>query len=427
MNGTRSVDPAALAWLLAQLGPATNTDDLTARNVAFEVLAECVAAVLAEPLRLVVDGVVTMDRTGSFSGLERQITDLQDATGPDDTPLAPTPPTRSKRSPSGPPGGSDERPRSPAPPGYPDRSRHSRRPTYRSLAAAHRRANRSPRRHRRPPPTRPRPRHRPLRRHHSDLPTGGGRRRPRPHRPADSRRVRAGSFHRRHHPSAAASPGPAATGTPCAPSPPTPARTCCGTPSRPSVAPEPSTGPPAPQPASTSPPPSARAPHSKPPRLSLPNSRPLTPLTGSSTAVGPACPVRAWAEAATLARTAVAYNVGTLAVAYNVGTPTVARERGVQLIDGFDCAWTSHPDPTKPPGRYAPSTTPPNGPSPTPAAPARSACAPTRHIPTERRPLTTESNAVVRPRVRCRGRARGWPLWSRTAGSCRRGGSGSGR
>ncbi|MFC8447710.1 hypothetical protein [Kitasatospora sp. NPDC057223] len=56
---------------------------------------------------------------------------------------------------------------------------------------------------------------------------------------------------------------------------------------------------------------------------------------------GARVPVRAWAEAATLARTAVAYNAGTLAV---------AREHGVQLVkvfDGFDCGWTSHPDPDK--------------------------------------------------------------------------------
>ncbi|MEU5385526.1 hypothetical protein [Kitasatospora cineracea] len=46
---------------------------------------------------------------------------------------------------------------------------------------------------------------------------------------------------------------------------------------------------------------------------------------------GTRMPVRAWAEAATPARTAVAYNAGTLAV---------AREHGVQLVevfDGYDC------------------------------------------------------------------------------------------
>lgn len=56
---------------------------------------------------------------------------------------------------------------------------------------------------------------------------------------------------------------------------------------------------------------------------------------------GARMPVRAWAEAATLARTAVAYNAGTLAV---------ARKHGIQLVevfDGYDCGWTSHPDPDK--------------------------------------------------------------------------------
>ncbi|MFJ8442771.1 hypothetical protein [Kitasatospora griseola] len=56
---------------------------------------------------------------------------------------------------------------------------------------------------------------------------------------------------------------------------------------------------------------------------------------------GARMPVRAGAEAATLARTAVAYNAGTLAV---------AREHGIRIVevfDGYDCGWTSHPDPDK--------------------------------------------------------------------------------
>ncbi|MEU5385519.1 hypothetical protein [Kitasatospora cineracea] len=88
------MDPAALAWLLAQLGPTTPTTDLTSRHsrlgsaraVALEVLAERRAALLAEPLRLVVDGVVTMDRTANLTGVERQIAALQANPGPDDTP-----------------------------------------------------------------------------------------------------------------------------------------------------------------------------------------------------------------------------------------------------------------------------------------------------------------------------------------------------
>ncbi|MFJ8430471.1 hypothetical protein ACIQ9P_04105 [Kitasatospora sp. NPDC094019] len=88
------MDPATLAWLQAQLGTTTPVDDLTARHtrlgtaraVAQEVLAERRAALLADPLRLVVDGVVTMDRTANLTGLERQIALLRDQMGPDETP-----------------------------------------------------------------------------------------------------------------------------------------------------------------------------------------------------------------------------------------------------------------------------------------------------------------------------------------------------
>ncbi|WP_328403943.1 hypothetical protein OHS70_34095 [Streptomyces sp. NBC_00390] len=56
---------------------------------------------------------------------------------------------------------------------------------------------------------------------------------------------------------------------------------------------------------------------------------------------GARVPVRAWAEAATLAKSAVAYNAGTL---------NRTREAGVthvEVFDGFDCGWTSHQDPDK--------------------------------------------------------------------------------
>ncbi|MDX3078516.1 hypothetical protein [Streptomyces sp. MI02-7b] len=52
-------------------------------------------------------------------------------------------------------------------------------------------------------------------------------------------------------------------------------------------------------------------------------------------------PVQAWAEAATLAKSAVAYNAGTL---------NRAREAGVtymQVFDGAGCGWTSDKDPGK--------------------------------------------------------------------------------
>ncbi|MDX2849323.1 hypothetical protein PV342_12810 [Streptomyces sp. PA03-3a] len=56
---------------------------------------------------------------------------------------------------------------------------------------------------------------------------------------------------------------------------------------------------------------------------------------------GARMPVQAWAEAATLAKSAVAYNAGTL---------NRAREGGVQwmqVFDGAGCGWTSHKDPDK--------------------------------------------------------------------------------
>ncbi|MEV7279744.1 hypothetical protein [Streptomyces sp. NPDC093111] len=56
---------------------------------------------------------------------------------------------------------------------------------------------------------------------------------------------------------------------------------------------------------------------------------------------GARVPVRAWAEAATLTKSAVAYNAGTL---------NRSREAGVTMVevfDGLDCGWTSHQDPDK--------------------------------------------------------------------------------
>ncbi|MGW4890249.1 phage minor capsid protein [Streptomyces murinus] len=56
---------------------------------------------------------------------------------------------------------------------------------------------------------------------------------------------------------------------------------------------------------------------------------------------GARVPVRAWAEAATLTKSTVAYNAGTL---------NRARESGVEYMEVFDgagCGWTSHQDPDK--------------------------------------------------------------------------------
>ncbi|MEU6934313.1 phage minor capsid protein [Streptomyces sp. NPDC046374] len=56
---------------------------------------------------------------------------------------------------------------------------------------------------------------------------------------------------------------------------------------------------------------------------------------------GARIPVRTWAEAATLTKSAVAYNAGTL---------NRSREAGVTMVevfDGLDCGWTSHQDSDK--------------------------------------------------------------------------------
>ncbi|MFJ4684724.1 hypothetical protein [Streptomyces sp. NPDC088789] len=56
---------------------------------------------------------------------------------------------------------------------------------------------------------------------------------------------------------------------------------------------------------------------------------------------GARVPVRAWAEAAALAKSAVAYNAGTLNRTRQAGVVMV------EVFDGFDCGWTSHRDPEK--------------------------------------------------------------------------------
>lgn len=56
---------------------------------------------------------------------------------------------------------------------------------------------------------------------------------------------------------------------------------------------------------------------------------------------GARMPVQAWAEAATLAKSAVAYNAGTLNRSREAGV------RFMQVFDGADCGWTSHQDTDK--------------------------------------------------------------------------------
>ncbi|MFD7769838.1 phage minor capsid protein [Streptomyces sp. NPDC059787] len=56
---------------------------------------------------------------------------------------------------------------------------------------------------------------------------------------------------------------------------------------------------------------------------------------------GARMPVRAWAESATLAKSAVAYNAGTLNRASELGV------RFMEVFDGRGCGWTHHRDPDK--------------------------------------------------------------------------------
>ncbi|MEV6678608.1 hypothetical protein AB0N09_17365 [Streptomyces erythrochromogenes] len=81
-----------LRWLMAQLGPDTDPADLeqryerlhSARAVAQEVLQERIAALLAEPLRVSINGIATIDQTSNVAALERRLAQVAGQAGPDD-------------------------------------------------------------------------------------------------------------------------------------------------------------------------------------------------------------------------------------------------------------------------------------------------------------------------------------------------------
>ncbi len=85
------MDDHLLRWLLAILGPATDTSDLqqryarlqSARAVALEVLRERRAELLEQPLKVSLSGVVSVDNSGNLAAIERQIAGLEDGTIPD--------------------------------------------------------------------------------------------------------------------------------------------------------------------------------------------------------------------------------------------------------------------------------------------------------------------------------------------------------
>ncbi|MFD7499579.1 hypothetical protein [Streptomyces sp. NPDC059850] len=86
------MDEFQRSWLLAQLGPGTDPADLerryfrlrSVRGVALEVLGERRAKLLGDPLKVTVDGVVTMDLQENLRGIERQIEQCRQSPAPDD-------------------------------------------------------------------------------------------------------------------------------------------------------------------------------------------------------------------------------------------------------------------------------------------------------------------------------------------------------
>ncbi|MGW2021995.1 hypothetical protein [Streptomyces decoyicus] len=86
------MDEFQRSWLMAQLGPDTDAADLerrylrlrSVRAVALEVLGQRRAKLLADPLKVTVDGVVTMDLQENLRGIERQIEQCRQSPAPDD-------------------------------------------------------------------------------------------------------------------------------------------------------------------------------------------------------------------------------------------------------------------------------------------------------------------------------------------------------
>ncbi|MGP3685738.1 hypothetical protein ACTVZO_13655 [Streptomyces sp. IBSNAI002] len=86
------MDTEVLRWLLAQLGPDTDPSDLaqryehlhSARAVAQEVLTQRLSTLLAEPLRVTVNGIATIDQSSNVAALERRLAQLAGQAAPDD-------------------------------------------------------------------------------------------------------------------------------------------------------------------------------------------------------------------------------------------------------------------------------------------------------------------------------------------------------
>ncbi|MGW8971176.1 hypothetical protein [Streptomyces platensis] len=86
-RAVEEVDELQRSWLLGQLGPDTDPADLerwffrlrSVRAVALEVWGERRAKLLGDPLKVTVDGVVTMDLQENLRGIERQIEQVRQA------------------------------------------------------------------------------------------------------------------------------------------------------------------------------------------------------------------------------------------------------------------------------------------------------------------------------------------------------------
>lgn len=78
-------------WLQAHLGSEADLLDLaaryerlqSARAVVAEVLRERIAGLVAEPLKVTVNGIVTVDNSANVAALERQLAYLDDDVAPD--------------------------------------------------------------------------------------------------------------------------------------------------------------------------------------------------------------------------------------------------------------------------------------------------------------------------------------------------------
>lgn len=85
------MDELQRSWLLAQLGPDTDPADLerryfrlrSVRAVALEVVGERRAKLLADPLKVTIDNVVTMDLQENLRGIERHLEQVRQAPAPD--------------------------------------------------------------------------------------------------------------------------------------------------------------------------------------------------------------------------------------------------------------------------------------------------------------------------------------------------------